>query len=167
MSCLITSGLGKDACNFLIGGIKNIYIANHSDITAFVDSGADGIYDSVTMASSGVFYLYETSKNTSSYTQDLTVNGSNKYISQTVDFFVPRADNAARISAEKLALATVVVIVETRNGKKIVLGEENGLEATVGQISSGVAEGDNSALHFTLLGAELGYGHEFVGTIPV
>ena len=167
MSCLINAGLLKENCQFLIGGISNIYLANKEEVISFNDGNADNIYDSVTMSSTAsVFYKFESSKNTSSYTQVLTVNGNNKYVLQTVDMIVPRMDQDTIDLMEKLALGTFVAIVENRMGQKVVLGETNGLEATVANINSGVAEGDNAGIQVTLAGAEVGYGHIFNGTIP-
>ena len=167
MSCLINAGLLKDSCQFLIGGISAVYLANKEEVVSILDTDTDMILDDITMISGATFYKFDTSKNTSNYTQTLTVAGSNKYILQSVDFFVPRADQDAIDIAEKLALGTFVAIVENRMGKQLVLGLTNGLEATVGEINSGVAEGDSSAVHFTLVGAELGFGSEFAGVIPV
>lgn len=167
MSCKINDGLLKESCQFLIGGIGYIYLANKEDVLSFNDSNADNVYDSITMsATSSVFYKFETAKNTSSYTQVLTVNGANKYILQTVDMIVPRSDQDTYDLMEKLALGNFIAIVETRMGKKLVLGELNGLEATVANINSGVVEGDNAGIQVTLVGAELGFGHEYLGTIP-
>ena len=170
MPCLINSGLSKDQCSYLIGGVNNIYIANKSDVINFTDTDLDGIFDSVVMnttSGTGKFYKYETAKNTSSYSAVLTVNGGVKNILQTVDFFVPRADQIARDLADKLSLGTFVAIVQNRMGKYIVLGILNGLEATVGELNSGVAETDSASLHITLSGTELDYGHEFDGSIPL
>jgi hypothetical protein len=167
MSCLLNGGLTKESCQFLIGGVSNIYLANKEELISFNDGNSDNIYDSITMSSTAsVFYKFETSKNTSSYTQVLTVSGANKFIQQTVDFIVGRNDQDTFDLLEKLALGNFVAIVETRMGKKIVLGETNGLEATVANANSGVAEGDSAGIQVTLVGSELGYGHIYEGTIP-
>ena len=167
MSCKINDGLLKESCQFLIGGISNIYLANKEDVVSFNDPNSDNIYSGVTMSGTASFYKFETSKNTSSYTQVLTVSGNNKYILQTVDMIVPRSDQETYTLMEKLALGNFIAIVETRMGKMVVLGETNGLEATVANINSGLAEGDNAGIQVTLAAAELGFGHEFIGTVPV
>lgn len=168
MGCKINKGLNKADCQFLIGGVKNIYLANFEDITSFTDNNSDNILDTVTMSTSGlVFYKFETAKNTSSYTTVLQVNGGVKNVLHTVDLFVPNNSQESRDLLELLSLGTFVAIVEDRMGKKIVLGKLNGLEATVGDFNSGVAETDQSSLHVTLAGTEMDYGVEFDGVIPV
>jgi len=168
MACLITDGLTNESCQYLIGGVSNFYIANKQDVVAFVDGNTDGIYDSVNMGTSGTakFYKFETSKNTSSFSTAIVVSGTNKYWSHTADIFVGRNDQDALDIIDKLALGNFVIIVETRMGKKYILGMTNGLEATVAELNSGVAEGDSAGIHFTLVGAELGTIAQFIGTIP-
>jgi|SRR6478735_4361616 len=169
MACLITAGLTKESCQYLIGGVSNFYLANKQDVINFVDSNSDGIYDSVVMGTSGTnkFYKFETSKNTSNFTSTLVVSGNNKYWSHTADVFVPRNDQDALDLIDKIGLGTFVVIVETRMGKKYILGMTNGMEATVAELNSGVAEGDSAGVHYTLVGAELGTIAQYTGTIPV
>lgn len=168
MSCKINSGLLKSSCQYTIGGVVAIYLANKEDIVSFNDSDMDNIYDSVTMSSTAsYFYKFETTKNTSSYTQTLTISGQNKYWLQTVDIQVSRSDQETFDLVDKLGLGNFVAVVENRMGKKVVLGELNGLEATVGVVNSGVAEGDSSGIQITLAGAELGLGHEFTGDLPL
>lgn len=168
MGCKINSGMLKNTCNYLIGGVSAIYLANKSDIISFIDGNSDNIYDGVNFGTSGSkFYKFETTKNTSSYTQILTVSGQNKYWLQNVDIQVARDDQDAFDLVDALSLGTFVAIVETRTGKKTVLGEINGLEASVGNVNSGVAEGDSAGLQITLSGANPGVGKQYTGTIPV
>lgn len=168
MSCKINSGLLKNSCQYIIGGVNKIYLANKEDIVAFTDSNSDNIYDHVNFGTSGgKFYAFETTKNTSSYTQTLTISGQNKYWAQLVDIQVSRNDQEAYDLVDKLALGNFVAIVETRMGKKTILGMTNGLEASVGVINSGVAEGDAAGIQISLAGAELGVGSEFMGNVPV
>src|SRR6478735_726462 len=169
MACKISTGLSNDACEFLIGGLASIYIANKQDVITFVDSDVDGVYDSVTMSTSGTnkFYRFQTTKNTSNFTTQLVVSGTNKYYNHTVDMFVSNNDQEALDVLTKLSLGNFVVIAQNRTGKKFILGMTDGLEATVGELNSGTAEGDSAGIHVTLVGANLGPASEFVGTIPV
>lgn len=167
-SCKINSGLLKDTCSYIIGGVSKIYLANKSDNPVFTDSDSDNIYDSVSFGTSGAkFYEFDVTKNTSSYSQALTISGQNKYWLQTVDIQVSRADQETYDLVDLLGLGTFVAIVETRMGKFTVLGELNGLEATVGVVNSGVAEGDAAGIQITIAGPSLGVGKQFIGVIPV
>lgn len=167
MACLLNNGLTDETCEYLIGGIKTIYIANKSEVLSFNDSGADNVYDSITMSSTmSYFYQFDVSKNTSSYTSQLQVSGTNKYRLHTLDFFVKASSQEAYDISEALDLGNFVAIVENRMGDKVILGMNNGLEATVGEANSGVAEGDNSGIHFTLTGAERYVLYKYIGTIP-
>ncbi len=166
MSCLIPGGLLKETCQMLIGGVAKFHIANKSEVVSFNGTGSS--YDSITMSTtSSFFYTFETAKNTSSYTQVLVVSGTNKNVLQTADLFISRNDQESFDILEMLALGEFCIIVETRMGKKIVLGQTNGLEATVAEVNSGVSEGDSAGIHFTLAGTQLGYGKIFEGTIPL
>lgn len=167
MACLINNGLLNDQCQFLIGGLKNIYLANADEVTSITDTDTDDILDTITMTSGSTFYKFDLSKDTSSSTEVLTVSNGNKYILSTITFVVPKSDTEAILTAEKLALGKFVAITETRMGKYKVFGLTNPLEATVGELNSGAGEGDSAGLNFQLAGAQLGYAREFDGVIPV
>lgn len=166
--CKLDSGIDDNVCQFLIGGLKNIYLANYEDVVGATDSDMDNILDTVQFSTSGEgFYKFKIVKNTSSFTQVLTINGANKYVVPTLTFVVAKNDQASFDIAEILALGTFLAIAEKRDGSKVLLGLLNGLEASALEINSGTAEGDSSAISVTLSGSELGFAKEFKGVVPL
>lgn len=167
--CLLNAPINSNECSFSIGGLSKIYIANYDDVISYTDSDLDGIIDTITMGTSGTarFYEFDISKNTSSANSVLTVNGGNKYILQTVDFFINKDDAESIDIAEVLSLGNFVVITKNRKGKYKIYGNLDGLEATAGDVNSGVAEGDTSTIHMTLSGPSENYFLTFDGVIPV
>ena len=171
MSCLINSGLTKD-CNFLLGGLKEFYIANITDIEDFdvvVAAGVDlGKADLPTMLSSKVFYKVEFEKGTANFTNELTVSNGQKYVTQSATLTLAKQEQEVLTVLSNMSLGRFTVIGVTATGKRFVLGRVNGLEASAGSFNSGGAEGDFAGVSVTFTGAETEYSRELVtGTIPV
>lgn len=164
-NCKIDTGLTSEDCEFIFGGIESVYLANKSQVVAFVQGTSKYEITDITMGSAGLFYKFPVAEETSSFTDALTVSGASRYVLQTIDFFTPATSITAREVAEDLALSSLVAIVEKKTGELIVFGYTVGLKATVVELNSGVALGDNTALHVTLTAPSLGFGKVFTGDI--
>ena len=160
MPCLITAGLTKD-CDYLLGGLKTLYLANTSDVDSYTDTVPnDGEINAIVMVATKVFFTYEFENNTASFTNELVVSGGQKYVAQTVNFSLSKKDAELIADLKNLSLANIVAIAVDRTGKRFILGRINGLEATVQTLNSGVAEGDFGGLTVTLAGSETEYSQE-------
>lgn len=166
MACLIENDLLNSDCAYSIGGLSKIYVANKEDVASYTQ-GSNGAITAITMESGKTFFTYDISKNTSNSNSTLTLGTGTKYILQSVDFFVTGDMIELTSAANVLGLGKFVIITEKRDGTKQIFGRLNGLEATVGEMPSGVAEGDSSALHFTFNSAELEFAPVFTGTVAL
>lgn len=182
MSCIISGGTSR-TCSFEVSGIKNLWIANATDVTSITDSGS-GVLDTITMDGSTTFYSIDLAKNSANYTEELQVNGSQRYLTQTL-LVELQANSEPSSSADgtqsdvdlqglldiysEILLAESVAVVETRSGKRFVLGYPNALESTAGSFTTGQAEGDPNVLSFTLTSEQVEGSQVFSnsGTIPV
>jgi hypothetical protein len=154
MACLMAGGTTKD-CNYLLGGLNKLYLANISEIDSYTDTDPlDCIINAIVMVATEVFFVNEFDKNTGSATQELQVNNGQKFVAQTVSFSVASNNAALTCLLKDLSLGTIVAITEDRKGERKIMGRINGLEASVMTLNSGAADADYSGMTVTLTGSE-------------
>ena len=154
MACNLSTGflLG---CNDAVGGIKNVYFINYSEIATTTFTG-DFLTLVTTVTSPSNVYQYQPNKNTGSVTFNPTVsleNGTVFYTHQLV-FTLGKLSNDKRSELEKLARARVVVFVEMNDGQTIVLGLNQGAFMTAGTFQTGAAFGDLQGYQLTITADE-------------
>lgn len=152
MACFIDAGLTRD-CEYFLAGISKVYIANYSEITYATDGAntVTGITSGSTSGQNG-FFVFDTNPETASVASELQVANGRKYFLQTVTFSNDSSSAAAIETLENLGLAKVTVIVEQKNGDRLVFGNDGGLEASVLSYNSGAAAGDQAGFTVTLTG---------------
>lgn len=149
MSCDLTQGFLL-SCNDAVGGLKNIYIANHADITGVTIASGE-----MTVAAGDV-YQYQPNKNTGSATFNPTVsleNGTVFYTHQ-LQFTLGKLDVTKRNELEILAKAKVMVFVEMNDGQTMVLGYGTGAFLTAGTFQTGATFGDLQGYQITITADE-------------
>lgn len=167
MPCLITGGIVKD-CNYLVGGLSALYLANKDDIDSYTDTTPDdGIINDIVMVATKVFFSFEFDDETASFNNELTVSGGQKYITQTVSLTSSVKTPAVIAELKNLSLAKLVAVAVDRNGQQFILGRTNGLEASVQTLGSGAAAGDAAGLALTLAGVDVEWSQTYTGVVPV
>jgi hypothetical protein len=146
MSCSINQGLTRDCNYFLAGLVNKIYVANYADITYAITGNL------VTGITGGVFYEFEVNPESASAASEMQVANNRRYFQQTIQFSNDSISSAAISLLEDLGLATTTVIVETKNGERLVFGNDGGLQTTVLSSTSGAQAGDAAGNQVTLLG---------------
>lgn len=148
--CLLNSGLKRtDICGYSLKQINEIYLANYSEITAFTfTTDTDGAISAVTLEDSATakWYMFEPSKDTSSYNDDLVVGGNgSKYRTHSMTFSFNGAYSAkVRNVLDNLSLGKFVAVLKLSDGSGIMLGRLTGLEASAASsLSEAAADGQN------------------------
>ena len=144
--------LKSNTCNYSLPEVKDIYIANFTDVTSATplyncDSGVT--LPDITLASGASFYHIEPAKNSVTFTDELVVedNGS-KYRTHTLTFGISgKFDKDMVCPIDALSLGRFFVVVVTADGEWLALGRTAGLEASEQSISGG---GDNNGITVTL-----------------
>lgn len=155
MACEINAGFDKD-CAYSLAGVERLYLGNHGDFTYNKNSG--GTVTGITAVSGATFYQYDFNLDSCIGTSDLTIGTNNRrYINQTVTFSSDVNGQSAVDIMDSLGLATVDVILVTREGEVELYGEYGGLTSSVGQMSTGGALGDAAGASVTLIGAAKSY----------
>ena len=156
MACDITSGFTL-GCRDNVGSIKQIYILSGS-VTSVTDA-SEGLINSI--SGSGVFYTFELFRETSDYTENVTVapeNGTVVY-EQTVNAVFFKMQTSTRNQIKVLAQnPNIKMIVETNNqdntSKYVYVGEEYGVQLLTSAGGTGTLFGDRNGYTLTFTGRE-------------
>lgn len=155
MACSnLSSGL-TIGCDNNIGGIKEFYVTEKSNITAIgLSSPGDEIS---TLSMSGIFYEFEFNKGNADYVESGEFNqaaGRDLY-TQTVTLTLNRREKTKR---DKLILLAqrenLIIVVVDQNDVIWYLGETNGMNLTTSVGGSGKAKNEANQYVLTFVGEE-------------
>lgn len=163
MSCKLTANITKENCQYQVAGIKAIYLINLDSNPVFefkknIDgtTGDNRVISKITLDPSEFIYKVNFVDGTASFSDDLAVNGNGgKYRTHTVNFTVSEYDYNTMNQGDALSLGRFVAIVVDKSGRSIVLGRNNGLNATSFNYASGAADADANGWTTVLAGTEL------------
>lgn len=167
MSCSQTlAGLAK-SCDVSNGGIKAVWIANFTDVSATTVDSAQTV-SAITMVSSAKYKKYHFKRNTASMTHTLNVNAENgsNYVTTDVALVFHRQDALKRVEMAAISVGELSMIVEDVNGKYWMIGDpaEFPVKATAGGGESGTAMADRNAYTTTLSADSFSYPKEILAS---
>ena len=168
MACEITSGFDLGACKDGVGGVRAMYVANWDKVNFSASTVAAGAYTALEMIAVGdKFFTYNLTKQTSSLTENITVEplNSTAFFEQTFNLIMNTMSVEKRNELTKLVRANVALIVELNQlgddgagnltvPQYVVLGSRNGCDVNAGTTASGVAFGDRNGYDITFSGSE-------------
>lgn len=159
MNCAIVGGYTQDCNKDSLGGLHRIRIAALKDIVSITE--VNDVVSAIVMATGKQFFDFQLVKNTSNFSIVPTPNvqaGTNFYAETlAITFNKMKATTSALV--DKLAKASLVALVEDRNGEVILLGRNNGLDLSGGTIGSGTAGGDRNGYELSFTGEEAKITH--------
>ena len=133
--------LRSNSCEYNLVEIKDIYIANFTDVTAAPVSYSESsvTVSAITLSGSSKFYHVEPTKDSVSYSDELVVeDNGNKYRTHTLTFGLNgKYDSGMVSSVDALALGRFFVVVKTTAGEYLALGRQVGMEASEQTINGG------------------------------
>lgn len=155
-SCFISDGYTLDCRNASTGGIKNIWVLGDSGNTiSGVTYTVDGEVQS--MSGTGTWYKFELVRQSSSFTEELQVNTTNQAVvfQPTVNIALPKLNQSLRnLWFDLIKQNAFYMIILDNNDRYWLLGVENGLYASAGQMLSGLAYNDANGINLTVIGGE-------------
>lgn len=163
MSCTSQTlgGLSQN-CEQNVGGVKKVYIANRSDVTAVAVDDSTKMIKTITMDESKKFKSYGFKKGAASFTSTATIDNANGvYFVQTVvsiDF--AKMETRKRIEMSALSLGELIVIVLDANNKYWLLGQDEYAYATAGTGETGAARTDANKYHLEITDESSDYPYE-------
>ena len=167
MACSqLLNGIAAD-CQTNVGGVREVYIANYSDVTAIEVDDSSNMIKTITMADSAKFKKYAFKKNTSSMTSTLNVDPANgvNFVQTDLSLVFAKQETVKRMEIAKLSLGELRVIVLDANGKYWFLGQEEFVSATAGTAETGVNRTDGNKYTITLTDYSSSYPYEVTPTI--
>lgn len=165
MSCTsyTLKGIARD-CSQSMGGIKNVYIANYSDVTS-IETSEDKI-TGVTMTTGAKFLGYSLRKGAASMNSTSTIDNANgiNYVTTDLVFNMLKMDTAKRVEMTALSVNELAVIVEDANGVFWYLGKDEAVTATTGTGATGQQRTDGNMYSITLQDTSLTFPYEIDAT---
>ena len=152
MACLLTQDFALSCGGFaLAGGLASLYLANSEEVE-ITKSGPLTQYDTITMDLGKVFFKYDFAKDSASFTQITEIAEAGTRLKQTLMFTIPNYDDVAATMLTEFAFSKLVAIVETRQGKRVILGLEgtSGLELETIEQNSGAGQADMNGTKYTV-----------------
>ena len=162
MSCSqVLNGIAAD-CQTNVGGIREIYIANYSDVTTIEVDEVSNMIKTITMADTAKFKKYAFKKNTSSMTSTLNVDPANgvNFVQTDLTVVFAKQETVKRMEIAKLSLGELRVIVLDANGKYWFLGQEEFVSATSGSAETGTNRTDGNRYSIVLTDYSSSYPYE-------
>jgi len=155
MSCVTLTGYTL-SCDRASGGVKTVYMVEHSDITSYAQNSA-GLVTGITLASGVVLKEYEVQREDSDWTETFAGARENRTVAwdQTLRLKIHKKDAAIRTEILALANFTGAAIVQEEDGGYYFLGADSGLDmtpTTAGQ--SGINREDMNGWTIELQGKE-------------
>lgn len=153
LSCSLSKNLLRsNTCGYSLPEVKDIYVANFSDVTAApveYDCESGVTVTGITLASGATFYHIEPAKNSVTFTDELVVeDNGNKYRTHTITFNITgKYDKDMVCPVDALSLGRFFVVVATADGEYLALGRTAGLEASAQSVAGG---GDTNGVSVTL-----------------
>ena len=175
--CLLSQGreLAGTCVKNNVGGIKKVWLANFSEVTGTTittlndltyTGSTEAMVADIQMESGAFFYIFDTVKETSSFSEAITVNIQNGTLSfvPTITLIFNKLDAETRNTIQMLATSLLIAIVEDANGKRWIFGLDQGLDLTAVESTSGVALADRNGSTLTFTGAEFNAAREIYTT---
>lgn len=159
MSCTqILNGIQVD-CEPSMGGLRVVYIANHTDVVDFkVDEGK---IVEINMAQDAKFKTYSFRRNTAYMTSTLSVDPANgSSVSTDVSLSFLKQDTQKRIEISALSIGELAMIVQDANGRYWFLGKDMPVMASAGGAESGTTFTDGNRYTITLQDNSKDYPYE-------
>lgn len=154
MGCKLTANITKENCQYSVAGVKSVYLFNHNSKNAYT-IGSDGAITAITLAGTEKAYKVDFIQNTASFSDELAQNGNGgKYRTHTLNFTLSEYDYNVLNQGDALSLGTFTAVVVDKSGRSVILGRNNGLNATAFNYASGAADADANGWTVTMAGTE-------------
>jgi len=142
-----------------MGGLKVVYIANHSDVENYTIK--DGQITDIIMAEDKSFHTYAFRRNTANMTSTLSVDATNgTSVSTDVVLSFLKQDTQKRIEISALSIGELVMLVVDANGRCWFLGKDMPVMASAGGAESGSNYTDGNRYTITLQDNSKDYPYE-------
>lgn len=133
-----------------MGGIKSVYLSVFENVSGVTESS--GTATAIAKANGGRFYQFNLTRATGEWSEaynDNSANGTSFHV-QTLTMVFNKMLAATSQQIKLIAQNRLLAVVEDRNGKYWLLGQDVGLEREGGQAGSGKDGGDRNGYEIIL-----------------
>lgn len=164
MACALTQDFNLD-CRDAIGGVKVVYFIETSNISSITD--ASGVISAITKVTGKVFRKYALIRDTSNFTDTLTVNEANGtvFAAEVLEIVINKMQANTRNEIMLLARTNVTAVVGDNSGKYFMLGREFGLVLGSAVGATGTAWGDRNGYTLPFAGNERELAYEVSSSV--
>lgn len=166
-SCFINEGYSLDCRNASTGGLQAIWILGDSGntISQWAQNGDDQI---TSISGSGTFYKFELVKQSSSFSEAITVNTTAQSVvfEPTLTINLPKLTAGLRkLFQDLVSQNNIFAIAKDNNDRYWSVAFQNGALVTAGNIQTGTAYSDLNGLNaLTIVGGEPNASQEILVT---
>ena len=152
MPCTLSSGRLLQ-CKDKIGGIKTIFLAEHSKFATGVVNDAAG---EITALPTAVLFRYELSQAAGDFVETITssVENGTVFWNQVVTFSLMQLTAADRLELANVAQTRLALFVLDNNDNIWMVGQYDSAELTAGTAATGKAKGDANGYSLTFSALE-------------
>jgi hypothetical protein len=161
MACAIVSGYALD-CKDAVGGIKNIYITERTNLTAITEN-ASGYVTAITKTGGKRFYLYALEPrgaNSTSQTINADPTIGTVSVEQNINAAFVKMKYETQDKLQNVIQNRVAVIVEMKTGQYFLFGKDYGMQVNGGTGTSGQAMSEFNGYAITFQGEEKLFANE-------
>jgi len=158
MACNISNGRKDYVCRNLKGGLSAVYvfdtfsdsiINNYSPSAASVDFDDDGS-DAVNLPNEVFKFELNNDGNTFEQTSEVNKDAGTSLVTQTGSLVLRKLDRSTQAVLDDLMKSNSQLIVEYRDGNRVLVGMEYGVDYTVGSTSGGaIGDANGYSIGFT------------------
>ena len=150
-TCNLTAGR-NEVCKDSIGGLQAVYFMNYTSASFDKNTEVDPEINDLDGAT---VYKYEL-KGTSAYTETVNTSRENgtTFFSQELTVNLKKLTNEMTTQLKLLAYGRPQIIIHTKNGEALLIGETEGADMTAGTIQTGAGLGDLYGYSMTFTGTE-------------
>lgn len=158
MGCKLTSNITKTKCSYSIAGVKSLYLFNYDPANKYEIE--EDVIKTITLAGLDTkAYKVDFIDNTASFSDELAQNGNGgKYRTHTLNFSLSEYDYNIINQGDALSLGRFTAVIVDKSSRVVMLGRNNGLNATAFNYASGAAEADANGWTVTMAGTEMEIG---------
>lgn len=158
MGCKLTSNITKTKCSYSVAGVKSLYLFNYDAANKYEIE--EDVIKAITLAGLDTkAYKVDFIDNTASFSDELAQNGNGgKYRTHTLNFSLSEYDYNIINQGDALSLGRFTAVIVDKSNRVVMLGRNNGLNATAFNYASGAAEADANGWTVTMAGTEMEIG---------
>lgn len=151
MSCILQKGR-QEQCKESIGGLAGVYFINFT--TGSFTKNDNGEITALPANTTVYFYELKGANNTYTETVNTSRDNGTTFFSQELSITLKKLTNEMTTQLKLMAYSRPKIVVWTKNGEALLVGEKQGADMTGGTINTGGALGDLYGYTAVYLGEE-------------